>query len=115
MSSSIWTPRAVASEATHSKLELWRAVEAQHVVATRALVDSLAEQEVLEAILEESKPPIPAACAGYDYLLYTPFRYPPSLHGSRFRITTTQVSGMEQKRCVPAAPSWGMAVAFRNR
>jgi hypothetical protein len=85
MSSSTWTPHAVASEAAHSKLELWRAVEAQHVVATRALVDSLAEQGVLEAILEESKPPIPAAGGGYDYLLYTPFRYPPSRHGSRFR------------------------------
>ncbi len=85
MSSSTWTPRAVASEAAPCKLELWRAVEAQHVVATRALVDSLAEQEVLEAILEESKPPVPADAAGYDYLLYTPFRYPPSRYGSRFR------------------------------
>src|SRR5260370_36813090 len=85
MSSSTWTPRAVASEAAHCKLELWRAVEAQHVVATRALVDSLAEQEVLETVLEESKPPVPADAAGYDYLLYTPFRYPPSRHGSRFR------------------------------
>jgi hypothetical protein len=85
MSSSTWTPRAVASEAAPCKLELWRAVEAQHVVATRALVDSLAEQEVLERILEESKPPVPADAAGYDYLLYTPFRYPPSRYGSRFR------------------------------
>jgi len=85
MSSSTWTPRAVASEAAPCKLELWRAVEAQHVVATRALVDSLAEQEVLETILEESKPPVPADAAGYDYLLYTPFRYPPSRYGSRFR------------------------------
>jgi hypothetical protein len=66
-------------------LTLWRAVEAQHVVATRALVDSLAEQEILESVLEESKPPVPAAGAGFDYLLYTPFRYPPPLRGSRFR------------------------------
>jgi hypothetical protein len=64
---------------------LWRAVEAQHVVATRALVDSLAEQETLEAILETTKPPIPPGAAGHDYLLYTPFRYPPLHHGSRFR------------------------------
>lgn len=85
MSSSTWTQRAVASEAAPCKLELWRAVEAQHVVATRALVESLAEQEVLETILEESKPPVPADAAGYDYLLYTPFRYPPSRYGSRFR------------------------------
>jgi hypothetical protein len=64
---------------------LWRAVEAQHVVATRALVDSLAEQEILESVLEASKPPVPAQCAGFDYLLYTPFRYPPPSGGSRFR------------------------------
>jgi len=63
-------------------------VEAQHVVATRALVDTLGEQEVLEALLEESKPPVPAACADLDYLLYTPFRYPPSHYGSRFRSYT---------------------------
>ncbi len=88
MSSSTWTPHAVASEAVSRSLELWRAVEAQHVVATRALVDSLQEQEVLEALLERSKPPIPAAAAGYDYLLFTPFRYPPSHHGSRFRSLT---------------------------
>lgn len=85
MSSSTWTPHAVASEAKACELTLWRAVEAQHVVATRALVDSLAEQEVLESVLEASKPPIPAQCAGFDYLLYTPFRYPPPPVGSRFR------------------------------
>jgi len=85
MSSTTWTPRAVASESTACELALWRAVEAQHVVATRALVDSVAEQEILETVLEASKRPIPAACAGFDYLLYTPFRYPPPARGSRFR------------------------------
>jgi RES domain len=85
MSSSTWTQRAVASESKICELTLWRAVEAQHVVATRALVDSLAEQEVLEAVLEASKPRVPPECAGLDYLLYTPFRYPPPAHGSRFR------------------------------
>ena len=85
MSSSTWTPRAVASESKSCELTLWRAVEAQHVVATRALVDSLAEQEVLESVLEISKPRVPPECAGFDYLLYTPFRYPPPSRGSRFR------------------------------
>ncbi len=85
MSSSTWTPYAVASESRPCELALWRAVEAQHVAATRALVDSLAEQEVLESILEASKPPVPARCAGLDYLLFTPFRYPPPPGGSRFR------------------------------
>ena len=85
MSSSTWTPRAVGSESKACELTLWRAVEAQHVVATRALVDSLAEQEILESVLEAAKPPVPAPCAGFDYLLYTPFRYPPPALGSRFR------------------------------
>ncbi|HEY1889394.1 MAG TPA: RES family NAD+ phosphorylase [Steroidobacteraceae bacterium] len=85
MSSTTWTPHAVASEAKACELTLWRAVEAQHVVATRALVDSLAEQELLESVLEASKPRVPPACAGFDYLLYTPFRYPPPSRGSRFR------------------------------
>jgi hypothetical protein len=85
MSSSTWTPRAVASESKACGVTLWRAVEAQHVVATRALVDSLVEQELLESVLEASKPPVPTQCAGFDYLLYTPFRYPPPPRGSRFR------------------------------
>jgi hypothetical protein len=85
MSSSTWTPPAVASDSKNYELTLWRAVEAQHVVATRALVDSLAEQEILESVLEASKPRVPPECAGFDYLLYTPFRYPPSSRGSRFR------------------------------
>jgi len=85
MSSSTWTPPAVASESKACELTLWRAVEAQHVVATRTLVDSIAEHEILESVLEASKPPLPSPCAGLDYLLYTPFRYPPSWRGSRFR------------------------------
>ena len=88
MSSNTWTPPAVASEAVRRTLELWRAIEAQHVVATRALVDSLTEQETLEAILEASKPPIPSETRHHDYLLYTPFRYPPAQRGSRFREFT---------------------------
>jgi hypothetical protein len=85
VSSSTWTPRAVASRAARCELELWRAVEAQHVASTRRLVDSNAEQDVLEEILEQVKPKPPASTAGLDYLLATPFRYPPGLRGSRFR------------------------------
>jgi len=64
----------------------WRVVEAQHVVSTRKLVDSLEEQEELERMIDERKPPLPAepAFAGLHYLLATPFRYPPLAHGSRF-------------------------------
>ena len=49
------------------------------------LVDTLDEQARLENILEASKPPLPSGCAHLHYLLFTPFRYPPSRHGSRFR------------------------------
>lgn len=85
MSSITWTPRAVASEAAACRLEPWRAVEAQHVASTRRLVDSNDEQVLLEKILEESKPGSAGAAARLDYLLATPFRYPPWTRGSRFR------------------------------
>jgi RES domain len=61
-------------------------VEAQHVVSTLKLVDTLAEQELLERLLEEQKPPVPPECRGLHYLLSTPFRYgAPYPRGSRFR------------------------------
>lgn len=85
MSSLTWTPPAVASEARPWRQDLWRAVEAQHVVATMALVDSLDEQHALERLLDEAKPPLPAAAARLHYLLFTPFRYAPPPGGSRFR------------------------------
>lgn len=50
------------------------------------LVDSLGEQAVLEQEIEAAKPPVPADAAGFDYLLYTPFRYSGAYpRGSRFR------------------------------
>jgi len=70
--------------AAHRAQRAWRGVEAQHVVSTMRLVDTLAEQAVLEQVLERSKPALPAAAAGKHYLLSTPFRYRPR-HGSRFR------------------------------
>jgi hypothetical protein len=61
-------------------------VEAQHVVSTMALVDTLEEQALLEQILDDSKPPLPDECRDLHYLLSTPFRYgAPYPHGSRFR------------------------------
>jgi hypothetical protein len=84
VSSSTWTPRAVAARASDASARLWRAVEAQHIVSTLALVDTPAEQRVLEDILEATKPPVPAAARPLDYLLFTPFRYR-SPFGSRFR------------------------------
>ena len=61
-----------------------RLVESQEVTATLLLTDSLAEQDLLEAIIDSAKPPVPDDCQHMHYLLYTPFRYPPLKYGSRF-------------------------------
>lgn len=63
---------------------LYRIVESQEQVATSAIVDTAAEQAMLEDILEASKPPRRPGTAHLDYLLATAFRYPPLRHGSRF-------------------------------
>ena len=76
---------AVAAALAPYAGRLWRLVEAQHKVATLALVDSLEEQRLLEEILERSKPPVPPECAHLHYLLATPFRYGRYPSDSRFR------------------------------
>lgn len=80
-------PVAVGSEhLIDAAARVWRAVEAQHEVSTMRLVGGdRDDQMLLEAILEESKPPLPASAAGLHWLLSTPFRYPPRAGGSRFR------------------------------
>lgn len=61
-------------------------MEGQHRISTLKLVDTLAEQERLELLLDASKPPLPADCVSLHYLLATPFRYgAPYPAGSRFR------------------------------
>ena len=88
MSSATWTPAALSSEARLVTLTAWRMVEAQHLASTMKLVDTRAEQDLLEEIIEESKPPLPAEARDLDYLLATPFRYQPLSPGSRFRGPT---------------------------
>src|SRR5215208_6155464 len=83
MSSSIWTQCAGDSELRPLRLTPWRAVEAQHQVSTRKLVDSVEEQHLLEDLIDRAKPPDRTA-GRVHYLLATPFRYPPLRHGSRF-------------------------------
>ena len=85
MSSITWTPRAVASEARSWQGCVWRVMEAQHIASTMKLVDDAGEQDVLEALLESSKPALPEASQVLHYLLQAPFRYPPPPGGSRFR------------------------------
>jgi hypothetical protein len=82
----MWTPTALASEARAATGNIWRVVEHQFTTSTKKIVDSQDEQDILEAILEESKPPYPPGIDRLDYLLKTPFRYqPPNPVGSRFR------------------------------
>lgn len=83
-----WDAPAVLAEARNWRGRSWRVVEAQHVASTMKLVDGAAEQDVLEAVLEDAKPATPAGTAGLDYLLATPFRYPPRGGGSRFRAAS---------------------------
>ena len=76
----------VAAASQDASLKIWRAVEAQHVVSTLRLTGNDPEaHDLLERMIEQSKPPIPADTAGLHYLLATPFRYPPRAGGSRFR------------------------------
>jgi hypothetical protein len=63
---------------------IWRVVETQEIAATRSITSSAAEQSRLEFLLESSKPKLPIDCQGLDYLLASPFRYPPLDYGSRF-------------------------------
>ena len=83
MSSNIWTRCAGDSELRALRLSPWRVVEAQHQISTRKLVDSADEQALLESLIERAKPP-EVTGGRQHYLLFTPFRYPPLRHGSRF-------------------------------
>jgi RES domain len=82
--SAIWA--ACSARATPEPFagEAYRLVESQEQVATNALVRTLAEQALLEDLIETSKPALPQAAQPLHYLLATPFRYPPLPWGSRF-------------------------------
>ena len=67
-----WQPQWLR-QAAETRRDLWRGVEAQHRVATMRLVDDLQEQELLESLLEASKPPLPMGAGATHYLLFTPF------------------------------------------
>jgi hypothetical protein len=85
MSSPTWTPASLSSELRFYRDWVWRLVDAQYHVSLRKLTDSLAEQALLEGLVEGTKPAVPVECRGLDPLLSTPFRYAPYPKGSRFR------------------------------
>lgn len=84
-----WTPAWFETGVASLSMRAWRGVEAQHIISTMRLVDTVDEQEVLEALLEQSKPPLPPMGSPKHYLLSTPFRYRPA-HPSRFRRAGTR-------------------------
>ena len=84
MSEGAWDPAWVKEHAVELSMLAFRMVETQHIAATMRLVDSADEQDLLEQMLEASKPPLPANAVGLHYLLAAPFRYVPQT-GSRFR------------------------------
>ena len=79
-----WNPGWVQEHTQHLSMHAFRMVETQHIAATMRLVDSAAEQDLLEHMLDDSKPPLPPEALGTHYLLAAPFRYLPPT-GSRFR------------------------------
>lgn len=97
---------------------LTRIVEAQHRRSTERLVADLAEQDVLEALIEEVKPPLPPAAQGLHHLLATPFRYgyagatrfrraherPGIFYGAERLATAIAESAYWQMRFFTAAP-----------
>ncbi len=105
---------------------LKRVVENQEQKVTVALVDSLEEHEVLESLLEDSKP-IGAdgvSLARFDYLLRTPWRYPPLPWGSRFgrRFEPSLFYGAQSDAALFAEAAYyrlvfvaGMEAPFRDR
>ena len=84
--SGIWAACSTRAAPVVLQGEVHRLVESQEQVATRSLVRTLAEQALLEDLLESSKPALPATAAGLHYLLATPFRYPTRPWGSRFGL-----------------------------
>lgn len=80
----------MGGDATSTPLEgtFYRLVESQEQIASRSLVNGdLQKQALLEEMLEPTKPPRIPGTEHLDYLLATPFRYPPLRHGSRYGKT----------------------------
>lgn len=84
MMPALWRPEWVEEFTAELSISMFRMVETQHTAATMQLVDSAQEQDLLEQMLETSKPPLPLQAQGLHYLLAAPFRYLPHT-GSRFR------------------------------
>ncbi|CEG57972.1 RES family NAD+ phosphorylase [Legionella fallonii] len=81
---SIWTECEGLKFFKYLELEPWRIVEDQYSSSSRDLVESSEEHDLLEKLLDDSKPLV---ANNKHYLIFTPFRYPPLEYGSRFGNT----------------------------
>jgi hypothetical protein len=88
------------------------------MISTRPLVDSDAEHDLLERMIDARKPPLPPGPAfqGLHYLLYSPFRYPPLRYGSRFggRHEPSLWYGAEELRTALAEAAYYRIVFFEG-
>ncbi len=80
----MWTSTALASELRGYAGTVWRVVEAQHRISTSRLAADARAQQMLEELVEEVKPLLPAGAHHLHFLLAAPFRYGHALP-SRFR------------------------------
>lgn len=88
----IWKSCKGAKHLTNINTEICRIIEDQSKSSTRDLVDDLHEHDILEEILETSKPPMPThnSRGKITWLLATPFRYAPLKGGGRFHSIDEQ-------------------------
>lgn len=84
MAIDIWKKCKGKNKIVKLKNTAWRIVETQEIIATRKLVDSFEEYTILEKLIESQKPKLRLGMLNTHPLHYTPFRYPPLKHGSRF-------------------------------
>src|SRR6202042_3226880 len=104
MSSPTWTPASLSPELRHYREWVWRLVDAQYHVSLRKLTDSLAEQALLEGLIEGTKPAVPVECRGLDPQLSAPFRYALYENGSRFRRAAIRQASIMRRRMRASRP-----------
>ena len=111
------------------RARLYRMVEAQHRISTDRLVAGIAEQEVLERLIEAAKPAMPPEARGLHHLLGTPFRYgyakatrfrrarerPGIFYGSEAERTAVVEAAYWYMRFFAAAPGAALPSATQER
>ncbi|NNE79135.1 MAG: RES family NAD+ phosphorylase [Silicimonas sp.] len=91
-------------------------IEGQYRPSTQKIVDTRAEQNRLEELLEASKPPVPEDCVHLDYQFRTPFRYGRYPGSSRFRReghTPGVFYAAEAPLTAAIESAWGLVKFYR--